>query len=36
KGQMEASRSLGLSYSQTMKTVIIMPQAIKNILPALG
>ncbi|EHJ09084.1 ABC transporter substrate-binding protein/permease [Staphylococcus simiae] len=35
KGQMEASRSLGLSYSQTMKTVI-MPQAIKNILPALG
>lgn len=35
KGQMEAARSLGLSYGQTMKTVI-MPQAIKNILPALG
>ncbi|MBA8771442.1 ABC transporter permease subunit [Staphylococcus coagulans] len=35
KGQTEAARSLGLSYAQTMKTVI-MPQAIKNILPALG
>ncbi|GAA6824356.1 ABC transporter permease subunit [Helicobacter pylori] len=35
KGQMEAARSLGLSYGQTMKTVIL-PQAIKNILPALG
>ena len=35
KGQMEAARSLGLNYIQTMKSVI-MPQAIKNILPALG
>lgn len=35
KGQMEAGRSLGLSYMQTMRKIII-PQAIKNILPALG
>ncbi|HHW5906010.1 TPA: ABC transporter permease subunit [Staphylococcus aureus] len=35
KGQMEAARSLGLNYRQTMKSVI-MPQAIKNILPALS
>ena len=35
KGQMEAARSLGLKYRQTMKSVI-MPQSIKNILPALG
>lgn len=35
KGQMEAARSLGLNYRQTMKSVI-MPQEIKNILPALG
>ncbi|MBO8519595.1 ABC transporter permease subunit [Staphylococcus aureus] len=35
KGQMEAARSLSLNYRQTMKSVI-MPQAIKNILPALG
>ena len=35
KGQMEAGRSLGLSYIQTM-TRIIIPQAIKSILPALG
>ena len=35
KGQTEAARSLGLSESQTM-TKIIMPQAIRNILPALG
>ena len=34
RGQMEAGRSLGLSYSQTMKYVIT-PQAIKNVLPAL-
>lgn len=34
KGQMEAGRSLGLGYGVTM-TSIIMPQAIKNILPAL-
>lgn len=35
KGQMEAGRSLGLSYGQTM-VKIILPQAVKNILPALG
>lgn len=35
KGQMEAGRSLGLSYVQTMWHIII-PQAIKSILPALG
>lgn len=34
-GQMEAGRSLGLNYSQTMLN-IIMPQAFKNVLPALG
>ena len=34
-GQMEAGRSLGLSYLQTMRKIVI-PQAIKNILPALG
>ncbi len=34
-GQMEAGRSLGLGWTQTMVS-IIMPQAIKNILPALG
>ena len=32
---MEAGRSLGLNYATTMRCVII-PQAIKNILPALG
>ena len=35
KGQMEAGRSLGLGYVATMWHIII-PQAIKNILPALG
>lgn len=35
KGQMEAGRSLGLNYIQTMR-LIILPQAVKNILPALG
>lgn len=35
KGQMEAGRSLGLSYSTTMVR-IILPQAIKNILPSIG
>lgn len=34
-GQMEAGRSLGLNYVQTMSS-IILPQAFKNILPALG
>ena len=34
-GQMEAGRSLGLSYATTMRSVII-PQAFKNVLPALG
>lgn len=33
-GQFEAGRSLGLNYTQTMIS-IILPQAIKNILPAL-
>lgn len=35
KGQLEAGLSLGLNYHKTMK-LIILPQAIKNILPALG
>ncbi|MDR1755137.1 MAG: amino acid ABC transporter permease [Eubacterium sp.] len=34
-GQMEAGRSLGLSAAKTMR-IIILPQAVKNILPALG
>lgn len=34
-GQVEAGRSLGFSYFQTMR-FIVMPQAIRNILPALG
>ena len=34
-GQTEAGRSLGLTQGQTMRH-IIMPQAMKNILPALG
>ena len=34
-GQFEAGRSLGLNYRQTMVS-IILPQAVKNILPALG
>ena len=34
-GQAEAARCLGLSQSQTM-TKIIIPQAVKNILPAMG
>ncbi len=34
-GQLEAGRSLGMSHAMTMKE-IILPQAIKNILPALG
>lgn len=35
KGQMESARSLGMSQGQSMR-FIILPQAIKNILPALG
>lgn len=35
KGQMEAGRSLGLSWAQTMR-YIIMPQAFKAIIPPLG
>ena len=35
KGQTEAGRSLGLSMAQTMKE-IILPQAFKNVLPAIG
>ena len=35
KGQMEAARSLGMNHFQSMKLIII-PQAIKNILPALA
>lgn len=35
KGQMEASRSLGMPYSMAMRHIII-PQAFRNILPALG
>ena len=34
-GQMEAGRSLGLGYLDTMR-LIVVPQAFKNILPALG
>lgn len=35
KGQMEAARSLGMTHAMAMKFIII-PQAFKNILPALG
>ncbi len=35
RGQMEAARSLGMSYGQAMRH-IILPQAIRNVLPALG
>jgi polar amino acid transport system permease protein len=35
KGQMEAARSLGMSYFQAMR-YIILPQAIRRILPPLG
>ena len=34
RGQMEAGRSLGLGYGKTMQK-IILPQAVKNTLPAL-
>ncbi len=35
KGQLEAGRALGLSWIKTMR-LIILPQAIKNIIPAIG
>ncbi len=35
KGQSEAARSLGLTAGQTMRKVVL-PQAVRNILPALG
>jgi len=35
KGQMEAARSLGMSYPQAMR-YIILPQAIRAVMPALG
>ena len=35
RGQMEAARSLGMSYGQAMRYVIL-PQAVRNVLPALG
>lgn len=35
EGQTEAGRSLGLSFTQTL-WLIILPQALKNVLPALG
>ena len=34
-GQMEAGRSLGLPYTDTMRFIVV-PQAVKAILPALG
>lgn len=35
RGQMEAARSLGFHHREAM-TIVILPQAIRNILPALG
>lgn len=35
KGQMEAGRAIGLGYAKTM-TRIVLPQAIKNVVPTLG
>ena len=35
KGQMEAARSLGFHHKQAMM-LVILPQAVRNILPALG
>jgi len=34
-GQMEAARSQGMSYGQAMRNVVL-PQAIRNVLPAIG
>jgi polar amino acid transport system permease protein len=34
-GQMEAARSQGMSYGQAMRKVVL-PQAIRNVLPAIG
>ena len=34
-GQMEAARSVGFSHGQAMR-LVVLPQAVKNILPALG
>ena len=35
KGQMEAARALGMSYFQAMRYIIV-PQAVRRVLPALG
>ena len=35
KGQMEAGLALGFNYAKTMRYIIV-PQGIKNVLPALG
>jgi len=35
RGQMEAARSLGMSYPQAMRSVVL-PQAVRNVLPPLG
>lgn len=35
RGQMEAARSLGMNYRQAMRHVIL-PQAVRNVLPPLG
>jgi len=35
RGQMEAARSLGMSYGRAMRHVVL-PQAIRNVLPPLG
>lgn len=35
KGQMEAAKSIGMDYSMAMRR-IILPQAIRNVLPAIG
>jgi polar amino acid transport system permease protein len=35
RGQMEAARSLGMSYMQAMRH-IILPQAVRRVLPPLG